>query len=66
VHLNTKVGRDVKFEDLMGKYDAVYLGIGNHDPRMTGTPGSNTAGVYHALNFLQDVSLGTKIDGPGR
>ena len=62
IHLNTKVGRDIKFEDLMSKYDAVYLGIGNHDPRMTGTPGSNTAGVYHALNFLQDVSLGSKID----
>ncbi len=62
IHLNTKIGRDVKFDDLKSKYDAIYLGIGNHEPRMTGTPGSNTNGLYHALNFLQDVSLGNKVE----
>lgn len=62
VHLNTKVGKDVKFEDLMNDYDAVYMGVGNHNPRMTGTPGSNSGGIYHALNFLEDVALGKKVD----
>lgn len=62
VHLNSAVGKDVHFEDMMKDFDAVYLGIGNHNPRMTGTPGSNSGGIFHALNFLEDVALGKKIE----
>ncbi len=62
VHVNTSVGKDIQFQDVLNSHDAVYLGIGNHQPRMTGTPGSDTAGVIHALNFLQDVSLGKKVE----
>jgi NADPH-dependent glutamate synthase beta subunit-like oxidoreductase len=56
------VGKDIQFQDVLNSHDAVYLGIGNHQPRMTGTPGSDTVGVIHALNFLQDVSLGKKVE----
>ena len=62
VHLNTKVGKDITFDELMKKYDAVFIGVGNHKPRFTGTPGSNANGLYHAIDFLRRVSLGEKIN----
>ncbi|MCL4330502.1 MAG: FAD-dependent oxidoreductase [Candidatus Thermoplasmatota archaeon] len=62
VHTNTVVGKDIPFAEIMDKSDAVYMSVGTHKPRMTGTPGSNTSGLYHATEFLRRVSLGEKID----
>ena len=45
VHLNTKVGNDVRFEDLIRGFDAVLLAQGNHRPRMTGTTGSDSVNI---------------------
>ena len=62
VKTNARIGKDVKFADLMKNYDAVFIGVGNHKPRMTGTPGSDAKGIYHATEFLQRVNLGERID----
>ncbi len=62
VHTNTRVGKDIAFNEIMNSYDAVYMSIGNHMPRMTGTPGSNAKNIYHATEFLRRVALGEKID----
>ncbi len=62
VHTNTQVGKDVKFEDLMADYDAVFMGIGNHKARMTGTPGSDAKNIMHATEFLGRVAYGEKIN----
>ncbi len=61
VHYNTKVGRDVKFEDLMNNYDALYIAIGNWRPSRTKTPGEELKGVYHALEFLGRVNNGESV-----
>ncbi|MGP6219750.1 NAD(P)-dependent oxidoreductase [Caldiplasma sukawensis] len=61
IYLNTKVGRDIQFEDIMKNYDAVFLGVGNHKPRTTGTPGSDAENFMHATEFLRRVALGEKI-----
>jgi glutamate synthase (NADPH/NADH) small chain len=62
IFYNKKVGRDVKFEELMQDYDAVYLSIGNWKPTMTKTQGVNLEGVYHAIDFLGQVNNGKRID----
>ncbi|MCL4329242.1 MAG: FAD-dependent oxidoreductase [Candidatus Thermoplasmatota archaeon] len=62
VKTSTRVGTDVKFSDLMREYDAVFIGVGNHKARMTGTPGSDAKGIVHATEFLQRVSYGEKIN----
>jgi NADPH-dependent glutamate synthase beta subunit-like oxidoreductase len=62
VYLNTKVGQDVQFEEILKSHDAVYLGIGNHKPRMTGTPGSDASNIMHATEFLRRTSLGEIIN----
>ncbi|MCL4334229.1 MAG: FAD-dependent oxidoreductase [Candidatus Thermoplasmatota archaeon] len=62
IYYNKKIGRDIKFEDLLQKYDAVYIAIGNWRPSRTRTPGADLKGVYHALDFLGQINNGHKID----
>lgn len=62
VHLNSKIGEEMKFDEIMKQYDAVFIGVGNHKPRMTGTPGSDAKNVVHATEFLLRSSFGEKID----
>ncbi len=61
IKLNTRIGKDVNFEDIMEEYDAVFMGVGTHKPRMTGTPGSDANNLMHATEFLRRVSLGEKL-----
>jgi NADPH-dependent glutamate synthase beta chain and related oxidoreductases len=62
VRLNTEIGKDIKFSQIMNDYDAVYIAVGNQTPHMTGTPGSDAPNVMHATEFLRRVSFGEHID----
>jgi NADH-quinone oxidoreductase subunit F len=55
---NTKVGRDVAYEDLVKAYDAVYLAIGAQKSSGTAVEGGTLKGVVGAVEFLRDVNLG--------
>jgi len=55
---NTKVGRDVAYEDLVKTYDAVYLAIGAQKSAGMAVEGENLKGVVGAVEFLRDVNLG--------
>jgi NADPH-dependent glutamate synthase beta chain and related oxidoreductases len=61
IKLNTRIGKDIQFSEIMKNYDAVFLGVGTHKPRMTGTPGSDAKNLMHATEFLRRVSLGEKL-----
>lgn len=50
--LNTEVGSDVSFDELMSEYDAVFLGTGTYTYMRGGFPGEDLPGVYEALPFL--------------
>lgn len=50
--LNTRVGEDVQFDDLLAEYDAVFLGMGTYNYMKGGFPGEDLPGVYDALPFL--------------
>ncbi len=50
--LNTEVGKDVQFDDLVNEYDAVFLGMGTYNYMQAGIPGEDLEGVYPALDFL--------------
>ena len=50
--LNTDVGVDVKIEDLLAEYDAVFMGMGTYTYMKGGFPGEDLPGVYDALDFL--------------
>jgi len=50
--LNTDIGQDFPFQQLIDEYDAVFLGMGTYDYMKGGFPGEDLPGVYEALPFL--------------
>lgn len=50
--LNTEIGKDVMFDDLLSEYDAVFLGMGTYTSMQGGFKNENAPGVYEALPFL--------------
>ena len=52
---NTTVGDDIPFENLLNKYDAIFLGIGLGKSASLKIPGEKLKGVYDALDFIEIV-----------
>ncbi len=50
--LNTEIGRDLPFQQLLDEYDAVFLGMGTYTYMKGGFPGEDLPGVYEALPYL--------------
>lgn len=50
--LNTEVGKDVDFAELLEEFDAVFLGMGTYTYMKGGFPGEELPGVYEALPYL--------------
>lgn len=50
--LETEVGRDVTFADLLGEFDAVFLGVGTYKYMKGGFENESAPGVYDALPYL--------------
>ena len=50
--LNTEIGKDIGFEQLLGDYDSVFLGMGTYSYMKGGFPGEDKPGVYEALPYL--------------
>jgi len=49
----TRVGEDIPFEEILEKYDAVFLGIGRGKTHALNVPGENLRGVLEGLEFLE-------------
>ena len=50
--LNTRIGDDKPFEELLDEFDAVFLGMGTYDYVQGGFPGEDLPGVHEALPYL--------------
>lgn len=50
--LNIEVGRDIHIEDLLERYDAVFMGMGAYQYMKGGFAGEDLPGVIEALPFL--------------
>ena len=50
--LNTRIGEDKPFQDLLDEYDAVFLGMGTYSYVRGGFPGEDLPGVHEALPYL--------------
>ncbi|HEX3045624.1 MAG TPA: NAD(P)-binding protein [Bacillota bacterium] len=61
IHLNTEVGKDISFDELRKRHDAVYVATGTQISRKINIPGEDLTGVYHGLEFLRDVNLGRDV-----
>jgi len=61
--LNTEVGKDVEFGEIIEGFDAVFVGIGTYGYMRGGLGNEDTAGVYDALDYLignNDFLLGCR------
>ena len=59
IKTNTEVGKDVSWDDLKKKYDAVVLAVGLTEPNSARAEGEDKAGVHYGLPFLRDIGMGT-------
>ncbi len=50
--LNTEVGLDIKLEELLREYDAVFLGMGAYTYMKGGFPGESIENTHEALPYL--------------
>ncbi|UTP72710.1 FAD-dependent oxidoreductase [Alteromonas sp. LMIT006] len=63
--LNTEIGKDIPFADLLAEYDAVFLGMGTYTSMKGGFDNESAPGVYDALPFLVANTrrvMGTETD----
>ncbi len=61
IRTNTRVGRDVSFEQLREDFNAVFVAAGAHASRKLGIAGEDAEGVLDAMKFLKDVNLGNPV-----
>lgn len=50
--LNTEIGKDIPFQQLLDEYDAVFLGMGTYKYMQGGFDNEKAPGVYEALPYL--------------
>lgn len=50
---NTEVGRDIGADELLGEYDAIFIGVGLGEPAVPAILGADTPGVISAYSFLR-------------
>ena len=57
---NTRVGKDVAWEELRNSFDAVYLAVGAQKSAGMTVEGGDLEGVVGAVEFLREVNLGKR------
>ncbi len=59
---DTKVGRDITFDQLQKDYAAVYIAIGAHQGKKLGIDGEEGPGIWTGTDFLNHVNAGKKVE----
>ena len=59
---NTKIGKDIAFDDIRANSDAVLVTIGAWSGSGVGCPGEDLQGVLSGIDFLRDVNMGNIPD----
>jgi glutamate synthase (NADPH/NADH) small chain len=62
LRLNTPIKSERELLALLDEYDAVFVGIGAHEPRWMGIEGEDLQGVIHVVDFLRKVNRGDKVE----
>lgn len=62
VHLNTRLGRDISFDEIRGRHDAVFVAIGASLGRGLDLEGHEADGVLKAIEFLINANQGFEVD----
>ena len=65
-HTGVRVGRDITFEELREKYDAIYVAIGAHTGKKIHFEGENAKNVISAVEMLRGIGDGEMPDFTGK
>lgn len=55
--IDLRLNTEVKLDDIVDKYDAIYLAIGTQKSKRMGIPGEELEGVYTSEEFLKDIKI---------
>ncbi|MGD2149289.1 MAG: FAD-dependent oxidoreductase [Desulfobacterales bacterium] len=67
IQYNTRIGKDIAFEDLQKEYDAVFIGAGCHTGLKLRVPGEDDyEGIVDCVTFLREQALGTLPKAKGK
>jgi glutamate synthase (NADPH/NADH) small chain len=55
LELNCEVGKDISFDEVREKHDAVFLGVGATKPKQAKIENENSKNVYPAMDYLTSV-----------
>lgn len=67
IHYNTRIGKDLVFEDLRRDYDAVLIGTGCRTGLKLRVPGEDEyEGIVDCVTFLKEQGLGIRKEGKGK
>jgi 2-oxoacid:acceptor oxidoreductase delta subunit (pyruvate/2-ketoisovalerate family) len=59
--LNTRVGKDIPFEELRRKHNAIFIGTGYHLSRALGAEGQDLADVIPGIEVLRKIAFKDEI-----
>lgn len=59
---DVEVGKDISFDELRSKHNAIYISTGAQLSRKVGVEGESLPGVYHGFDLLKDINLGKNVD----
>jgi NADH-quinone oxidoreductase subunit F len=60
IKCNTRVGKDVSFEQVSKNFDYIFMAPGAHKSQPMGVEGENLKGVYGGVEFLRDFNTDEK------
>jgi heterodisulfide reductase subunit A len=69
IRYNTRVGRDISFEELRRDHDAVFIGAGCHQGLKLRIPGEEEyegKGIVDCVTFLREQALGSAPEAKGK
>ena len=69
IRYNTRVGKDISFEDLQKDYDAIFIGAGCHSGLKLRVPGEEEyqgKGIVDCVTFLREQALGNAPEAKGK
>lgn len=59
---DTKIGKDVSFDDIRKDFDAIYIAIGAHQGKKLGIGGEDGPGIWTGTEFLNHANSGKKVE----
>ncbi|MFN3305565.1 MAG: NAD(P)-binding protein, partial [Candidatus Kapaibacteriota bacterium] len=62
INCNTAIGKDIPYEEIREKFDAIFVGIGAHKGKNLGLPGEDAPNVFSGTEFLNRVNSGRTVD----